>query len=318
MRYHAGVILLGLAIAAATVSVLVVGFLRRRTRPLGAGGWLALAVLVVATPLMLRGVEPIATWYTPTAWTAYILLADAAVYAVSGHSRLRDAPGEFLLLWVLSVPLWLVFEAYNLRLENWVYVGLPPQGPARWFGYIWSFATIMPGIFETADLVAVLGWFRKTSKPLRVSAKAKQVVEISGAALLILPLAAPQHIATYMFALVWLGFIFLLDSINHSAGLPSLIGDFEEGHRDRFYSLLASGWICGWLWELWNYRAAAKWRYIFPVMQHWKIFEMPAPGFLGFLPFALECFTMYTTAAWLVRLLVHSGSAGPTNPSHST
>ena len=129
---------------------------------------------------MLRGVEPMATWYTPTAWTAYILLADAAVYAVSGHSRLHDAPGEFLLLWVLSVPLWLVFEAYNLRLENWVYVGLPPQGPARWFGYIWSFATITPGIFETADLVAVLGWFRKTSKPLHFSSWTKQAMEISG------------------------------------------------------------------------------------------------------------------------------------------
>jgi hypothetical protein len=35
------------------------------------------------------------------------------------------------------------------------------------------------------------------------------------------------------------------------------------------------------------------------MFQQWKIFEMPAPGYLGFLPFALECFTMYVTAAWL-------------------
>jgi hypothetical protein len=27
---------------------------------------------------------------------------------------------------------------------------------------------------------------------------------------------------------------------------------------------------------------------------------MPAPGFLGFLPFALDCFVMYVTAAWLL------------------
>jgi hypothetical protein len=31
-----------------------------------------------------------------------------------------------------------------------------------------------------------------------------------------------------------------------------------------------------------------------------KIFEMPAPGYLGFLPFAVECFVMYVTASWLV------------------
>ena len=28
-------------------------------------------------------------------------------------------------------------------------------------------------------------------------------------------------------------------------------------------------------------------------MQDFKVFEMPLPGYLGFPPFALECFTMY-------------------------
>ena len=54
------------------------------------------------------------------------------------------------------------------------------------------------------------------------------------------------------------------------------------------------------MWEFWNNWAAAKWNYIFPMFQRWKIFEMPAPGYLGFLPFALECFAMYVTAAWLL------------------
>ena len=46
---------------------------------------------------------------------------------------------------------------------------------------------------------------------------------------------------------------------------------------------------------------AAKWHYIFPMFQQWKIFEMPAPGYLGFLPFALECFVMYVSASALLR-----------------
>jgi hypothetical protein len=33
------------------------------------------------------------------------------------------------------------------------------------------------------------------------------------------------------------------------------------------------------------------------MFQSWKIFEMPAPGYLGFLPFALEVFVMYVTAS---------------------
>ena len=39
------------------------------------------------------------------------------------------------------------------------------------------------------------------------------------------------------------------------------------------------------------------------MFQHLKIFEMPLPGYLGFLPFALECFVMYVTAASMLKLL---------------
>ena len=42
------------------------------------------------------------------------------------------------------------------------------------------------------------------------------------------------------------------------------------------------------------------------MFQHWKIFEMPVPGYLGFIPFAIECFVMYVTAAWLVRWIPRS------------
>lgn len=120
---------------------------------------------------------------------------------------------------------------------------------------------------------------------------------VFGAACLLIPLVIPLRIAAYLFVLIWVGFVFLLDPVNHRLGLPSLLGDLAEGRRGRFYSLLLSGWVCGWLWEFWNSWAAAKWHYIFPMFQEWKIFEMPAPGFLGFLPFALECFVMYVSAA---------------------
>ena len=81
-----------------------------------------------------------------------------------------------------------------------------------------------------------------------------------------------------------------------------LIEDWERGRRGRAYSLLAAGAVCGILWEFWNYWAFAKWIYIFPILQSWKIFEMPAPGFLGFPPFALETYLMY---CFCVRLGGH-------------
>lgn len=293
-------IVLGLGITAVNLAILAFEFLRKRNQNFPAYGWAGLIVLVAAEILMLRRIAPIAMYFTPIAWSAYILIADGAVFAVRGHSRLHDAPGEFVRTAILSVPLWLIFEAYNLRLANWTYVGLPSEPIVLWLGYAWAFATITPGIFETADLIEALDWFA-AARPWALSRMAELSIALVGAACLILPLVLPKAIAAYLFGLVWVGFVFLLDPINKRLGLPSLLGDLAAGRSSRFWSLLISGWVCGWLWEFWNYWASAKWHYIFPIMQRSKIFEMPVAGYLGFLPFALECFVMYVTASWIVR-----------------
>jgi hypothetical protein len=143
---------IGIGITAATVAILVLGFFRaRRRRPFPAEGWLGIIALAGAEWLMFRGVEPVATYFTPIAWSAYILIADSAVLALTGRSRLHDAPLTVARMALLSIPLWLIFEAYNLRLQNWTYVGVPPL-PQGLLGYGWSFATITPAIFETSDL----------------------------------------------------------------------------------------------------------------------------------------------------------------------
>ena len=300
---------LGLALTAATVASLFLGYFRsRRLRAFPAYGWLGWLALLSAEGLLFARVEPIATYFTPIAWSSYILIADAAVLALTNRSRLNDAPIVVARLAFLSIPLWLIFEAYNLRLQNWTYVGLPHAWPGAIFGYAWSFATITPAVFETADLAqAILP--AQSPHPLpepapesswTISRAAEFILMISGAACLLIPLLVPQHLAAYLFALVWIGFLLLLDPLNHCLGLPSFIGDLAEGMPRRLCGFLLAGWVCGCLWEFWNYWAAAKWLYTFPMFQRWKIFEMPAPGFLGFLPFALECFVMYVSAACLL------------------
>ena len=299
---------LGLALTVATVASLFLGYFRaRRLRAFPTYGWLGWLALLSAEVLLFARVEPVATYFTPIAWSAYILIADAAVLALTNRSRLNDAPIVVARLAFLSIPLWLIFEAYNLRLQNWTYVGLPRAWPAALLGYAWSFATISPAVFESADLVqAILP--AQSGDPLaepapqhrKISRAAEFILMISGAACLLVPLLVPRHLAAYLFALVWIGFLLLLDPLNHRLGLPSFIGDQAEGMRQRLYGFLLAGWICGCLWEFWNYWAAAKWLYTFPMFQRWKIFEMPAPGFLGFLPFALQCFVMYVSAAWLL------------------
>ena len=68
---------LGIILTAATVTILVVEFFRARRRPFPAHGWLGLFALVCAEYLMFHGIEPAATYFSPVAWTSYILIADA-------------------------------------------------------------------------------------------------------------------------------------------------------------------------------------------------------------------------------------------------
>jgi len=285
----------GVVITFATITLLVAEYIRRRRVRYPIYGWLGIVCVVGAEWLMFRGIEPVATFFTPIAWSAYILIVDAAVFSLTRRSRLRTAPLALLRMAALSIPLWLIFEAYNLRLRNWTYEGVPDFWFGGMIGYAWSFATITPAIFETADLIQALLPFREW-RTIKISRGAQVALMIAGALCLVVPLVLPRHIGAYFFALVWVGFIFLLDPINYRVGLPSFLGDFSEGLHTRFWSFLAAGWVCGWLWEFWNYWAEAKWHYIFPIFQQVKIFEMPAPGFLGFPAFALECFAMYVAA----------------------
>ena len=272
--------------------------------------WLGLGIMILSQAATFARIEPFWSWNTPIAWTGFILFADAIVYRARGNSWMRSSPREFAALALLSIPLWLVFEFYNLYIDNWHYVGLPENRFLRLFGYAWSFATIWPAIFEGADLFAVAragkagGAGRAGqagSLPAHPAYPAYPALWMAaGAVMLIVPFVVPAAIAQYMAAPVWLGFIFLLEPINVALGGDSLC-PAAGGRWDRLTNLAWSGVLCGILWEFWNYWSRAKWHYTVPILERFKIFEMPVPGYLGFPAFAFECFTMYVfvRAVWL-------------------
>jgi hypothetical protein len=291
-----------------------------------------LVTILLSETLMWLRIEPFWSWHTPIAWTGYILFVDGLVLARRGTSWLTDAPREFSLLALLSIPLWLVFEFYNLFIRNWYYINLPESLFWRTLGYGWSFATIWPAIFETAELVAT---FRASStadatgptpQPAANSAHfASRLSSLgwisiaAGAIMLIWPLVLPSP---YLAAPVWLGFILLLDPVNawrhaEAIGTRWLARRAAESYRanpvsnrggkDRLINLCVAGLVCGVFWEFWNYWARTKWIYTVPILPDWKVFEMPLPGYLGFPAFAVECFTMYVA----VRQWIWRGSKRP-------
>jgi hypothetical protein len=250
---------------------------------------LALAVWTLTLLGLGAGWEPLVSWLYLFAWWPYLLLGDGLLLLLTGGSWLKNRPWEFLRLAFWSVTAWLVFEAFNLILLNWRYVGMQPQVWLRWPGYALAFATVLPGIMITAQVLAVLGaWRGARGRPLALGHWQPGAILV-GSACLVLPLLLPH----YAFPLIWLGFIFLLDPINDRLRGASLIRRWARGDRQEVLCLITAGLICGVWWELWNYPARAKWIYTLPAFNFWNIFEMPLLGYLGFLPFALECAVIY-------------------------
>jgi hypothetical protein len=256
----------------------------------------ALAVLAAATAGLFLLVEPVLGWYYHLAWWSYIVAVDALNRRLAGRSLLRDEPRAFFGLAVGSVVWWTLFEVLNLRLGNWYYVMDHATRWVRWTGGILAFATVLPGIVETVQLIENLGWLRSVRvAPLRWGPGTDKTLVALGAACFALPLVWPD----LFFPLTWGSFAFLLEPWNRRHSEHSFLRDLERGEAGPLLRTLAAGLVCGLLWETWNYWARTKWIYTVTGFERVKLFEMPLAGFLGFPPFAVECLVVLRAARTL-------------------
>ena len=253
-------------------------------------GIAGLILLVISQVLLLRNVEPVASWFYYCAWWPYILIVDSIIYKIKQNSLIMNRRGEFYLMLFWSVVIWTFFESVNLILQNWYYINVVPLRPVRWLGYAVAYATVLPGIFETTELLEAAGLFKKNRvKPLAFNQGWLTALFALGFICLLGVLLYPR----YCFPLIWGSLIFLLEPINYLKGGKSLLKDWEQGTARKLYLLLIAGLISGILWEFWNFWARTKWIYTVPFFEELKLFEMPLAGFLGFPPFAVECYVMY-------------------------
>ena len=259
-------------------------------------GWLGLGIVAGAEICLFLRQPFVARWFTPIVWTGYILFADALALRLRGRSLIHDRPREALMLIWISVGCWLLFEVYNFRLRNWLYVGVPKNPVVRDWAFLWSFATIMPAMFETVDVLEGLGFLRNLRvKPRPLPPVLWATMSVVGLAFVVVPPLLPSRIARYTFGLVWLGFILLLEPLNVRLGIASPLGRWADGDPRLALRLLVAGFVSGLLWEFWNYWATAGWRYMVPWPLDFGVyyFRMPLLGLLGFPPFAWECWVMF-------------------------
>jgi hypothetical protein len=259
-----------------------------------------LAIIVAAEAALFAGQPLVARWFTPIVWTGYVLLADALAARLTGASYLTTHRADLVLVVLASILAWWLFEWYNApRFWRggadaaglwWQYHDLEPSPWLRRIGYDWAFGTIFPALFLTAAVLRARIVRRIRVRPWRPRPATLTVLMALGAVMVVLPLVV---VSAWLVPLVWTGWALLLEPANARAGRPSWLADLGRGDASRLLALLAAGAVCGVLWEFWNYWAATRWTYTVPYAGDVKIFEMPVLGYLGFPPFALECYAMY-------------------------
>ncbi|MEE9165420.1 MAG: DUF4332 domain-containing protein [Nitrospinota bacterium] len=253
-------------------------------------GFTALIVLLLSQVCMFFKLEPFYTWFYLFAWWSYIIFIDSILYKLNGNSLIRSRGKEILILSAWSAAFWFIFETVNFFLKNWYYINLPADDFLRISGIILAFATVLPGIFITSELLEISNAYKSISiKRFRFNNYVLWILFLTGVLFALLSITFPK----IFFPLIWGSFTLTLEPILYWLGGRSLFKDLENGNPRKVLILLTSGLICGFLWEFWNYWAYSKWVYTIPYWNTGKIFEMPVAGFLGFPPFAIDCYVMY-------------------------
>ncbi len=260
-------------------------------------GFVGILLILFVELNFILDLQPFAKLYFPIVWLGYILVIDALVYKIRKNSLISSRFSEFLGMVIISMLFWWIFEFLNLPIQNWRYPGLELLDTKMILFGILSFATVLPAFFETVELYRSIHLFdnKKLHKSHKITKRFIHTMLTIGIISFILPIILPR----YFFPLVWGSLFFILDPINYLHKQPSIIGHLKDKNLAIPLTLLLTGITLGFFWEFWNYWAAIKWTYSIPYVSYFKIFEMPALGYLGCFPFAFELYAMY----WFVRSL---------------
>jgi len=236
-------------------------------------------------------------------WFGFIFTLDGLNVARRGSSLLTRSALRFLALFPISAVFWWVFEWFNNTVNNWTYLTDHPYTPLmHWLIATLDFSTVLPAFLEMAELLSSFKALRPRLGVTEPGPRAPLAVALGLIALGVVTFALPFFFPTYTYYLIWVCLVLIVDPLNNLLRRRSALGHLLARDWRFFFTIPLATLICGGFWEMWNYFALPKWIYNLPYL-NWTphIFEMPLPGYLGYLPFGLELFAMYELTLWLLR-----------------
>ncbi|MCB0689698.1 MAG: hypothetical protein KDC53_24330 [Saprospiraceae bacterium] len=234
-------------------------------------------------------------------WLGYILLIGGLTARRKGSSLLTRNFKSWCLLFIFSAPVWWIFEWLNKMAYYWTYLGVESFSDLEYniFATI-SFSTVIPAVFSTSEWVETFHIGDNFTNGIKVGVhrSTRLLFFTTGWLMLLVFLLWPKYGAAFL----WMSLYFIIDPLNYRLGFPSLLKMTSKGDWSAVIQLWIASLICGFLWEMWNYFAYPKWIYNVPFVDDWHIFEMPALGYLGYLPFSLELYAMYHLITGLLKI----------------
>jgi hypothetical protein len=259
-----------------------------------------IVLIAVWWPIAWLHLRPISDYYFFPLWLGYILTVDGLVEWRTGTSLWRRSHRKFFFLFVISMPLWWLFEWLNTFLQNWHYVMSRPARPVEYL-LVASlfFSTVVPAVLETTELLASfhVGDRLPRLPSWRLERGTLLAIEVLGWVMLAMVILVPR----YAFPLTWISVFFIIEPVNVLLGQRSIGTLLRRGNSAAIWNIMLATLTTGFFWEMWNSQAMPKWTYSVPFFDFGHVFEMPILGYLGYIPFGLEVFTVYALAFWLLE-----------------
>ena len=224
-------------------------------------------------------------------WLGYILVVNGLTFRRKGTCLLRSQPGRFIFLFLLSALFWWYFEYVNRFVQNWYYHSGGDISAAEYIIHASvCFSTVLPAVLSTHQFLGTLSglkipfadWYRVNVRPGRKAGWFILACSfVSMAALVVFP--------DYLFPLVWIAPLFIIVGIQLVTGRPTIFFGLRRGDWQDIVLPAIAALICGFFWEMWNWKSLAHWQYSIPFVHRFQLFHMPILGYAGYLPFGLEC-----------------------------
>ncbi len=255
-------------------------------------GWFGLALAILFWIINWTWDGARTQWGFFPMWLGYCLTIDGLVFLRTGTSLLTRSWQKYVGLFLVSAPVWWIFEALNLRTQNWIYIGA--QGISTLYYTFWttlSFTTVIPAVFGSAEFIASFDFAKRLGRGpvIRPDRLTTITFFVAGWIMLALLLAWPL----IFFPFIWLSPYFIFEPLNVWLGNRSLTDWTQEGDWHPVISLWLGVLLTAFFWEMWNYHSYPKWVYHVAWGGGLHIFEMPLLGYGGYLPFSLELFALY-------------------------